>query len=572
MAECLDLRLNHVLCFLFSKLNKTAERHLKTTILDYYTTLDIHEAKEVFLNAVSTFSGINALSRIRDRHGDGRERRELDDIFTIINELDEKKVLSDLPTFVSNCTDNMPSNVIVDGDLRAVMSRFDKMESQIFHLQSTVNNLASAMLGGAAIVPSQHRVAGLSVSGPPTDVNSRPAVGPASAPTPAPTPASDQLQSADRTNGDSLIDGSSVGLSLRGIWADETGDETELPSESDDWHTQNSKARKKRRRIRSDRDQATVGSLPANLINSQASTPAVGLRAQAQSISHVHSSVQRIDQVLNQTDNDNDRSTDRQSYAAAVNKPVVKRPLQAASRQPQRLNTNTIKKPYLVVGRSRVSRDSASNHNRQNVIAAAKPYLNKATFCIDNVSTEVTELAMAKFVAAMDIDVLGCYNVNPRRTRYQRLHGIMPTDRKTFRLCIPREDTKRLLNAQLWPAHISVSRWRFKKREETSDDVGSDVNSGGYFDHRASVVIPNQPQFQSQVNGRVAPSDRELGVVADSEGAPAAIISVSLASGILNSSCSTDNQSSHISTRSPPVSDNGADMDTTIICGHGDDC
>jgi len=71
---------------------------------------------------------------------------------------------------------------------------------------------------------------------------------------------------------------------------------------------------------------------------------------------------------------------------------------------------------------------------------------------------------MAKFVAVMDIDVLGCYSVKPRRSPYQRIHGIEPQDRKAFRLCIPREDSARLLDPKKWPAHICVSHWIFKKK------------------------------------------------------------------------------------------------------------
>jgi len=34
---------------------------------------------------------------------------------------------------------------------------------------------------------------------------------------------------------------------------------------------------------------------------------------------------------------------------------------------------------------------------------------------------------------------------------------------RTFRLCIPRDDCNKLLNAGMWPEHISISRWIFNK-------------------------------------------------------------------------------------------------------------
>ena len=74
--------------------------------------------------------------------------------------------------------------------------------------------------------------------------------------------------------------------------------------------------------------------------------------------------------------------------------------------------------------------------------------------------------SMARYVVAMDIDVLGCYEVNPRRTNWQRQQGIYPNDRKTFRVCIPKEDSKRFLDPLKWPENVAVLQWRFKKRQD----------------------------------------------------------------------------------------------------------
>jgi hypothetical protein len=73
---------------------------------------------------VSTLSNVESLLKIRARRGDGRAEHEVDDIFTIITELDEKQILCQLPTFVSDAGEKMPSNSVAEGDIRAVMSRF----------------------------------------------------------------------------------------------------------------------------------------------------------------------------------------------------------------------------------------------------------------------------------------------------------------------------------------------------------------------------------------------------------------------------------------------------------------
>ena len=88
-------------------------------------------------------------------------------------------------------------------------------------------------------------------------------------------------------------------------------------------------------------------------------------------------------------------------------------------------------------------------------LTAAKPYLGKAVFCVDNVSIDVTVDDLSRYVRDMD--------VKPRRSPWQRQAGITPADRNTFRLCVAREDVDKLLNDEMWPEHISISSWTFLK-------------------------------------------------------------------------------------------------------------
>jgi len=90
---------------------------MKQSILEYDASGDIHEAKETRMLAVSNNFDIRCLTKIRGRLGDGRAEHELDDIFTISTECDEKILISQLPKFVPDYADNMPSSVIADGDL-----------------------------------------------------------------------------------------------------------------------------------------------------------------------------------------------------------------------------------------------------------------------------------------------------------------------------------------------------------------------------------------------------------------------------------------------------------------------
>jgi hypothetical protein len=124
MADVLVLHLNHDLCFLFSKINKYDSKIIKQSVFDFFSSDDIHEAKEAFLGHVSTLNNVELLLKIRARRGNGRAEHEVDDIFAIIiNELDETLILNQLPTFVSDAGEKMPSISVVEvGDIRAVMN------------------------------------------------------------------------------------------------------------------------------------------------------------------------------------------------------------------------------------------------------------------------------------------------------------------------------------------------------------------------------------------------------------------------------------------------------------------
>jgi len=66
-------------------------------------------------------------------------------IYNILHELDEKNMLQLLPKFVSDCPDLMPTSQLVEGDLRAVMVQFDKLEQSMSLMQQSFNSISAAM-------------------------------------------------------------------------------------------------------------------------------------------------------------------------------------------------------------------------------------------------------------------------------------------------------------------------------------------------------------------------------------------------------------------------------------------
>ena len=67
-----------------------------------------------------------------------------------------------------------------------------------------------------------------------------------------------------------------------------------------------------------------------------------------------------------------------------------------------------------------------------------------------------------RFVSGLSVEVISCFDTNPRRRRGQETS----TDRKAFRLGINDQDRDRLLDASSWPDSVLISEWFFRGRDE----------------------------------------------------------------------------------------------------------
>ena len=112
-----------------------------------------------------------------------------------------------------------------------------------------------------------------------------------------------------------------------------------------------------------------------------------------------------------------------------------------------------------------------ANSRTPEKIMAAKPYVGKSVYFIDNVMPNATVDGIIRHVMSLGVTVLSCHSVQPRRSRWQSLNGIVPTDRSTFRLCIPREQSDKLLIADAWPAKITIAAWRFIQKRGSEADI-----------------------------------------------------------------------------------------------------
>ena len=184
----------------------------------------------------------------------------------------------------------------------------------------------------------------------------------------------------------------------------------------------------------------------------------------------------------------------------------------------------------------------------------------KSVFCVDNLDCSVDIDDLTSFVSSLGVNIVSCYDAKTRRSAQQKRSNFVPDDRKAFRLCIVKNDEPLLLNADLWPSDVTISRWFFKPKLETDGAPGQSMKSS----EPANIInsITSVPSYDSATSKpkQLTPISTEFRDVTQQ--------SLSLPDG----SKSADNRE-----KENDVFSNIDDAEMTILCNseadynHGDD-
>jgi len=79
--------------------------------------------------------------------------------------------------------------------------------------------------------------------------------------------------------------------------------------------------------------------------------------------------------------------------------------------------------------------------------------IDKAVYCISNLSLDITDEDVVAFMSGNDIKVISCFSA---KTRF--------TGSKAFRVCIAAKDKERFLSPDNWPEKVIIRDWVFKPR------------------------------------------------------------------------------------------------------------
>jgi hypothetical protein len=140
------LSLCDLLCFLRCKYDKFPTKVLKRALIDFYDSGSISNAKKQLLADIIKADFQDKVPTVPERRaGEMRTLNEIDDIFTLIAFLDERKLLGCLPLYVSDNPDNMPPIRLYEGDLKGLMAMLDMMNDKITSQGVTIAAIVSEL-------------------------------------------------------------------------------------------------------------------------------------------------------------------------------------------------------------------------------------------------------------------------------------------------------------------------------------------------------------------------------------------------------------------------------------------
>jgi hypothetical protein len=499
---------------LFSKFGNRSRIDLKNVFKDYFTVIVANAAREKLHFDIVNLNlppEVNVPVLKDRRSGPNQHNNIVDDLFTLVQFVDEHKLQDSLPSYVCSSVDEMPSTRLLEGDMCMLLAKFEKFDKR---LDSVFDKLA--VIGGkmAAMAGKVDSLAANLDFAPSRDwphLGHRPRTAPVMNTPPVPSLSSD-IQTVSNMAG---AQSSSIIQPQR--------NETIV-------------------------DTVSFAAAAAKVIDPHGASLSLGQRSSASATTSATEQVmetapkvsfseqldtaweQRIDQENNgQSDSTNPSSeVEDGGFMEVRNRRSRKRTRVASSEQPtspgqpngrhvQQLgpvrnsgspaanslgnrNSYGSSGAYISLtgrgqgqgqgqgmlrgqvlgqsqGQSHTPREGGRGRGRGrgrsllagrgmefHSISAVRPVrVQKKVYCIDNLSVSVTSDMMWDFLRhELHVDVQSLYPAQTRRRR----NDVNFRDRTAFRVCINADDVQRLLQEYAWPEGVVISEWYYIPPEE----------------------------------------------------------------------------------------------------------
>ena len=132
-----DLMVCELLYYLMNKYGNSPNDSLKSIILSFYTPIEIASAKDVIYRAAAPLTADGLPRPVQRRKGDDKPRHDVDDIFTLVDALDDRALRGSLPKYVAGDLLRVPPQAPLntgDLDMTLLMLRVSAMEKKMSQL------------------------------------------------------------------------------------------------------------------------------------------------------------------------------------------------------------------------------------------------------------------------------------------------------------------------------------------------------------------------------------------------------------------------------------------------------
>ncbi len=133
------------LCFVFRRFGKIPEKQLKQVLIDFFDADVLSLAKSRLSDDIGKLNLEKWPRPTQHRNSDNRAKLEVDDIITLLSFLDEQLLFENVPIYVCEDIDRIPSTKWMDGDLQLIMAKLTSLQEDNSELRAQLKVLMGIM-------------------------------------------------------------------------------------------------------------------------------------------------------------------------------------------------------------------------------------------------------------------------------------------------------------------------------------------------------------------------------------------------------------------------------------------
>lgn len=396
------------LCFARSRLGKISENLLKSVMMDYFKCDQLTIAKNRLCDDTEKLNIENWSRPANHRDTDNKAKLEVTDIVNIFIFLDQQLMIDNLPIYVCEDIDRIPSTKWMDGDLQLLIAKINKLEEDNIQLKKELHDQNVLIVAQAKLimntVESQMQAVLSKMFSVEAIMKGK----------------HDKNDKNDMNVHFPPLSVHSVGLPSTSWAASSASTEihdVDMPNDNT--------------RHQLDQLEPITSNYATAAANTQHKRPSFHLPT--------HNLYTPI-----AAESDTDHS------AVGADGPWMEARPRTKKRKTESAVLKTNKSKTKIVGKSKSTQ-----------LKASEAELHKSVFCVSNISAEFECRDLVSFLSDSEVNVLTCFDA---KTKFEGT--------KSFRVCVASKDVDKFLNPELWPENVIIRDWvwKGKKLNETNNE------------------------------------------------------------------------------------------------------